>query len=106
MKAENSVLSRTNNILKFTNCVSIFLAAPFLKLKPPNNESSKCIPLHIPDPPHIVPSNIKATFVDTEEGLDALLVKLQDESLTEMAIDLENHSYRSFQGFGCLMQIT
>eukprot|EP01084_Bolivina_argentea_P107353 191935_1 len=76
------------------------------QLKPPDKEQSLSVPLHIPDSPHPVPSNIEATFVDTEEGLDALICELQKESQMEMAIDLENHSFRSFQGICCLMQIT
>jgi ribonuclease D len=44
------------------------------------------------------------TFVDTEEGLQKLSSIL--DSSSEIAIDLEAHQYRSFQGFTCLMQIS
>jgi len=40
----------------------------------------------------------------TGEQLEQLVAKLEGE--TEIAIDLEQHSYRSFQGFCCLMQVS
>eukprot|EP00053_Salpingoeca_punica_P027714 m.25596 g.25596 ORF g.25596 m.25596 type:complete len:815 (-) comp9786_c0_seq1:247-2691(-) len=43
-------------------------------------------------------------WVETEEALQALKLKLEDS--TEFAIDLEAHNYRSYQGFVCLMQIS
>lgn len=44
------------------------------------------------------------TFIDTLEGLVALNEKLC--KLSEFAVDLEHHSYRSFLGLTCLMQIS
>lgn len=44
------------------------------------------------------------TFVNTEEELVKLANKLQE--VREIAIDLEAHQYRSFQGFTCLMQLS
>jgi len=44
------------------------------------------------------------TFIDTQDKLDDMLEKLK--AVKEIAIDLEHHSYRSFQGFVCLMQIS
>lgn len=44
------------------------------------------------------------TFVKTEEELKEMACRLK--VVTELAIDLENHSVRSFQGFVCLMQIS
>eukprot|EP00898_Chlorokybus_atmophyticus_P007181 jgi/Chlat1/7464/Chrsp6S07500 len=44
------------------------------------------------------------TLVDTPAALQSLVKKLQ--AAREIAIDLENHSYRSFQGFTCLMQVS
>lgn len=44
------------------------------------------------------------TFVDTEEELVKLAATL--DRATEIAIDLEAHQYRTFQGFTCLMQIS
>jgi exosome complex exonuclease RRP6 len=43
-------------------------------------------------------------WVDTYQALEQLKVKLEQEK--EFAVDLEAHSYRSFQGFVCLMQIS
>lgn len=44
------------------------------------------------------------TYVDTEPGLRALAAKLKRERI--FAVDLENHSLHSYQGFLCLMQIS
>lgn len=42
--------------------------------------------------------------VVTEEQLESLLNDLQN--YTEFAVDLEHHSYRSFMGITCLMQVS
>lgn len=42
--------------------------------------------------------------VETEEQLNALLEDLR--KYKEFAVDLEHHSYRSFLGITCLMQIS
>ncbi|KAJ8737858.1 hypothetical protein PYW08_000453 [Mythimna loreyi] len=44
------------------------------------------------------------TYVDTEAKLDALVEHLN--TVTELAIDLEHHSYRTYQGITCLIQVT
>ncbi|KAF9468748.1 hypothetical protein BDZ94DRAFT_1304497 [Collybia nuda] len=44
------------------------------------------------------------TWVSDVQGLQALLVTLRQS--TEIAVDLEHHSYRSYNGFLCLMQIS
>ena len=44
------------------------------------------------------------TWVSTPQSLDIMLVKLR--RVSEVAIDLEHHSYRSYAGFLCLMQIS
>ena len=46
----------------------------------------------------------KFTFVNTEATLDYLVQHLQ--TVSEMAIDLEHHSFRSYLGITCLMQIS
>eukprot|EP01103_Thecamoeba_quadrilineata_P014932 TRINITY_DN4571_c0_g1_i1.p1 TRINITY_DN4571_c0_g1~~TRINITY_DN4571_c0_g1_i1.p1 ORF type:complete len:850 (-),score=160.48 TRINITY_DN4571_c0_g1_i1:118-2667(-) len=46
----------------------------------------------------------RLTWIDTPEDLHSLANILNKE--TEFAVDLENHNYRSFQGFVCLMQIS
>lgn len=45
-----------------------------------------------------------AIWVETEEELKEMCKSL--EMQREIAIDLEHHDYRSFQGFVCLMQIS
>ncbi|ETN62570.1 exosome component 10 [Anopheles darlingi] len=43
-------------------------------------------------------------FIDHESQLSALLSDLK--AAPQIAIDLEHHSYRTFQGFTCLMQLS
>lgn len=43
-------------------------------------------------------------WVETPAELEAMLQKLREAP--EIAIDLEHHSYRSYAGFLCLMQIS
>lgn len=42
-------------------------------------------------------------YVDTQEGLDKMAGQLKGEE--EIAVDLEAHQFRSFQGLTCLMQV-
>lgn len=44
------------------------------------------------------------TFITTEEQLFDAVERIKTAS--ELAVDLENHSVRSFQGFTCLMQLS
>jgi len=46
----------------------------------------------------------KLTMVDNGESLTTMMNKLNQAQ--EIALDLEHHSYRSFQGFVCLMQLS
>ncbi|CAF3293502.1 unnamed protein product [Rotaria socialis] len=46
----------------------------------------------------------KCLFVDTTDTLKTMMDHIEMQS--ELAIDLEHHSYRSYQGFTCLMQIS
>ena len=48
----------------------------------------------------------RITFVDTEAGLRDVAVELNSDAVTAFAVDLEHHSYRSFRGFTCLVQIS
>lgn len=43
-------------------------------------------------------------YIDDVAGLKKALIEFQKE--TELAVDLEHHSYRTFQGITCLMQIS
>uniref|UniRef100_A0A667X1B7 Exosome complex component 10 n=1 Tax=Myripristis murdjan TaxID=586833 RepID=A0A667X1B7_9TELE len=58
-----------------------------------------------PEPQMYKPmAETKCSFIDTLEDLVALNEKLC--RLSEFAVDLEHHSYRSFLGITCLMQIS
>jgi exosome complex exonuclease RRP6 len=46
----------------------------------------------------------EAIFVDSEAALSEMAEHL--DRAQEFAVDLEHHSYRSFQGFTCLMQVS
>ncbi|CAF1590533.1 unnamed protein product [Adineta ricciae] len=46
----------------------------------------------------------KYLFVDTPDTLKIMMDHIEQQ--TELAIDLEHHSYRSYQGFTCLLQIS
>lgn len=69
---------------------------------------------HLPYPtnmfvssPPIQPKSFDETpfvFVDTLEKLEAMVEKLK--IAREIAVDLEHHSMRSYDGFTCLMQIS
>jgi len=47
---------------------------------------------------------IPCQWIDSKPALESLIEKLKLEKV--IALDLENHSYRSFQGFLCLMQVS
>ncbi|CAF1366197.1 unnamed protein product, partial [Didymodactylos carnosus] len=54
-----------------------------------------------------VPKTLDQTpyvFVDTIHELKNMLDHIENQQ--ELAIDLEHHSYRSYQGFTCLLQIS
>ncbi|ORZ19396.1 ribonuclease H-like domain-containing protein [Absidia repens] len=69
---------------------------------------------HITYPDHLFESrepilyssfdDTEAIWVDTEEGLEQMMKDF--EGVQELAVDLEHHNYRSFQGFTCLMQVS
>lgn len=56
--------------------------------------------------PHFVADMTETpfTWVDTLPALESMCAKL--EKADEIAVDTEHHSYRSFQGFICLIQIS
>uniref|UniRef100_A0A7S0BDJ0 3'-5' exonuclease domain-containing protein n=1 Tax=Rhodosorus marinus TaxID=101924 RepID=A0A7S0BDJ0_9RHOD len=67
-------------------------------------KSSALLP--VPDKPRLWGSFEKTEFIFVEDEADfeIMLEKLTGEK--EIAVDLENHSERSYQGFCCLMQIS
>jgi exosome complex exonuclease RRP6 len=54
--------------------------------------------------PYMSPADSQAIFVDTREGVEAMLSELRQS--TEIAIDLEHHDLHSYVGLVCLMQIS
>ena len=54
------------------------------------------------------PMNIDQTclFIDNEQQLSQIANIISKYDINLMAVDLEHHSYRSFHGFTCLMQIS
>lgn len=50
--------------------------------------------------------SIPCHWIDTEAQLKGVIKKLEAPGVLEIAIDLEAHNYRSYQGFVCLMQIS
>ena len=62
------------------------------------------------DPSGITPvnptlSNRPFQYIDTEDELHSLLIYLRGD-IREIGVDLEHHSYRTFQGLTCLMQVS
>ena len=55
-------------------------------------------------------SETEAIWIDTEERLSELISSLttkdQNSKITEIAVDLEHHDYRSYYGITCLMQLS
>ncbi|KAK0554442.1 exosome nuclease subunit [Tilletia horrida] len=46
------------------------------------------------------------TWVDSAQGIHALVAHLNEDRVQEIAIDLEHTSFRTYQGLACLMQIS
>jgi exosome complex exonuclease RRP6 len=44
-------------------------------------------------------------YIDTVEAFQQLIEELRTGNHTEIAVDLEHHNIRSYQGFTCLMQV-
>ncbi|CAH2034888.1 unnamed protein product, partial [Iphiclides podalirius] len=59
-----------------------------------------------PEPPSFPPplEKTKLTYIDTEAQVDALVEHLNN--VKELAVDVEHHSYRTYQGITCLIQIS
>lgn len=54
--------------------------------------------------PSMPPLDQPLVYIDDEDALQRMIDELS--GVTEIAVDLQNHSYRSFQGFACLMQVS
>lgn len=58
-------------------------------------------------PPKIsAAKELTATWIDTPEALEDLGQAIENSNVQEIALDLEAHSYRSFSGITCLIQLT
>jgi len=85
---------------------SYYFANPYetelkkLTYKPEQLESPRRVASTV-SPPNSQPFH----YIDTEYELYKLVDELQHPDVEEIAIDLEHHSHRSFQGFTCLMQV-
>ena len=49
---------------------------------------------------------MEGVWIDTEKDLIRLVSRIKEEDCQEIAVDLEAHSFHSFSGFVCLMQIS
>lgn len=65
---------------------------------------SEPVPLNLDNPAG--ESGVPLTWVSDKAGLEALLAHLLEPRVKEIAIDLEHHSLRSFQGLTSLMQLS
>jgi exosome complex exonuclease RRP6 len=53
-----------------------------------------------------VEHNLQATWIDTPNALQDLVSQIETNGIREIALDLEAHSYHSFAGLVCLMQLS
>ncbi|CAI5516674.1 unnamed protein product [Closterium sp. Naga37s-1] len=81
------------------------------QLCPPNLPSRATTTEPIPgsEPHHLLPpppalEDTPFAYVETREQLAAMAEEIKAER--EVAVDLENHNYRSFQGFLCVLQLS
>lgn len=51
-------------------------------------------------------ASIRGVWIDTETDLEALANRINHSDVREIAVDLEAHSFRSFSGFVCLLQLS
>ena len=49
-------------------------------------------------------ANVDIIYVDTKHSLENMITDLK--TCNEIGVDVEHHSYRSFQGLSCLIQIS
>lgn len=70
---------------------------------PQANELNPPPPLNLDDP---TSGPIPFLWVDDEASFEKLHVHLMEDKVKEIAIDVEHHNFRSFQGLVCLVQIS
>ena len=65
--------------------------------------SMKDLPTEVKPQKYLGLDNTLFNFVETEDQLKEMAEHLALESSREIAVDLEHHNHRSYQGFTCLM---
>lgn len=85
----------TGNVVSFLHPYEFEL----LKFEPPSEQLQKQKPV-LPAPP----AQTELMLVDSMEALQQALTELREAS--QIAIDVEHHSYRTFMGITCLVQMS
>ncbi|PWN24100.1 hypothetical protein BCV69DRAFT_244341, partial [Microstroma glucosiphilum] len=78
---------------------------PTYVYQPPSEEELQPPPPLIAEVPEGV-CGVPFTWIDTAEGVQRLAEHLEEDRVKEIAIDLEAHAHRSYQGIACLMQLS
>jgi exosome complex exonuclease RRP6 len=78
---------------------------PTYVYQPPSEEELQPPPPLIAEVPEGV-CGVPFTWIDTAEGVERLASHLEEDRVKEIAIDLEAHAHRSYQGIACLMQLS
>ena len=69
-------------------------------------EANKTKTSSLPPPPPSPLASTPFSFVDTPAALSSLVRRWLSSGVRELAFDLEAHSFHSFQGFTCLIQLS
>lgn len=78
---------------------------PTFVYQPPTPEELTAPPPLDPQDPERL-AGVVFRWIDSAEALDELVEHLKEDRVKEIAIDLEAHAYRSYQGIACLMQLS
>jgi exosome complex exonuclease RRP6 len=93
----NSIVAPSSHVLHCYRSELTAFAYNKWQLKAPSSKPPK-----IPK----ATTELTATWIDTPESLQKLTRRLKTEDIREIALDVEAHSYRSFDGMTCLIQMT
>lgn len=77
---------------------------PYIYQPPTEDEMQPPPPLDEALPAGV--SGVPFYWIQDKAGIEQLSQHLQEDRVKEIAIDLEHHSYRSYQGIACLMQLS
>ncbi|CAO1634416.1 unnamed protein product [Parajaminaea phylloscopi] len=78
---------------------------PTFVYQPPSEEERQAPPQLDAEVPFGV-AGVPFKWIDSAADLDELATHLSEDRVREIAIDLEAHAYRSYQGIACLMQLS